>query len=333
MFIQRNFLFIVIALAVVLAVAMKATVYQREPPPPPTPSPVTSEAFRSYWFGGKAELNTYRLEQAQYGAMHTGEAVLVFVTEDFRVDKQVKSESEASRGVSVPVLKTNYIRRFTTGVYDYSLFTSVFTPIDPADGNPSKFPNTLKISTSGQEWCGHSYVQVNYEDNAYRVSGRSYFENEATEEYTVDKVLLEDELWNRIRLNPGKLPVGDIRLIPGTQAARLRHKKLEPLSATATLDSAQGMAWTRIHLPGVSVGPCKTYVVDYKDDGESTPGRKLTLIFETAFPHRIVGWEDTYKTKDRMLTSRAILRKSIQSDYWNHNSPADSTLRRMIMAP
>ncbi len=320
MFVQRNFLYIVMALAVGLAIFMGATVYQKGPATPPAPSLASTPEFSSYWFGGKAELNTYRLNQAQYGASRTGEAVLVFVTEDFRTDKQVKSESDESRSLAIPVMKTNYIRRFVTGVYDYSLFTSVFTPID----NP-KFPNTLKVSTSGQEWCGQSYVQVSYKNNGYAVSGRSYFEQEATEDYTVDKAMLEDELWNRIRLSPDKLPTGNIHMIPGTQAARLRHKRLESLAATATLDSAQAVDWVRTYAPGVVTGPCKAYMVDYKEDG-----RKLTVIFETAFPHRIVGWEDTYKTKDKLLTSRAILQKSIQSDYWNHNAPADSTLRREL---
>ncbi len=320
MFIQRNFLYIVMALAVGLAIAMGATIYQKGPATLPAPSLASTPAFRAYWFGGKAELNTYRLDQAQYGASRQGEAVLVFVTEDFRTDKQVKSEAEESRYLAIPVLKTNYIRRFVTGIYDYSLFTSVFTPID----NP-KFPNTLKVSTSGQEWCGQSYVQVSYRNNGYTVSGRSYFEQEAAEDYTVDKAMLEDELWNRIRLNPDKLPTGSIHLIPGTQAARLRHKRLESLAATATLDSAQGVTWTRTHTPGVVTGPCKAYTVDYKEDG-----RRLTIIFETAFPHRIAGWEDTYKTKDKVLTSRAVLQKSLLSDYWNHNTPADSTLRRQL---
>lgn len=320
MFIQRNFLYIVMALAAGFAVLMGATAYQKGPAAPPAPSPASTPEFRAYWFGGKAELNTYRLDQAQYGASRMGEAVLVFVTEDFRTDRQVKSESDASKELAIPVLKTNYIRRFVTGVYDYSLFTSVFTPIDSP-----KFPNTLKVSTSGQEWCGHSYVQVSYKDNGYAVSGRSYFEQEVAEDYTVDKAMLEDELWNRIRLNPGKLPTGDIHLIPGTQTARLRHKRLESLPATATLDSARGVAWVRTYAPGVVTGLCKAYTVDYTEDG-----RQLTIIFETAFPHRIAGWEDTYKTKDKVLTSRAILQKSRQSDYWNHNTPADSTLRREL---
>ena len=317
MFIQRNFLYIVMALAVAFAVFMGATVYQKAPATLPTPLPSESAPFRAYWFGGKAELNTYRLEQAQYGALRSGEAVLVFVTEDFRTDLQVKSESEASRSRAIPVLKTNYIRRFVTGVYDYSLFTSVFTPID----NPH-FANTLKVSTSGQEWCGHSYVQVRLHNNEYAVSGRSYFEAEATEDYVVEKAMLEDELWNRIRLNPDKLPLGDIHLIPGTQSARLRHKRLNPIAATATLDSAQGVAWTQTYKPGTLAAPCKAYSLDYKEDS-----RKLTIFFEVAFPHRIAGWEETYKTKDRLLTSRAVLQKSIQSDYWNHNAPTDSTLR------
>lgn len=323
MFVQRNFLFIVMALSVVFAIAMGATVFQKGSASPPAPAASESPAFRSYWFGGKAELNRYRLEQAQYGAMRDGEAVLVFVTEDFRTDQQVKSESEpgtASRDRAVPVLKTNYIRRFTTGVYDYSLFTSVFTPI----GN-LKFPNTLKVSTSGQEWCGHSYVQVNYRANGYRVSGRSYFEQEVAEDYGVEKAMLEDELFNRIRLNPTALPTGEVKLIPGTQAARLRHKRLDPLPATLTLDTAQGTQWQRTHQPSPVGGTCVAYQVNYKDDA-----RRLLIVFEAAFPHRIVGWEDTYNQKDRLLTSRAVLTRSLQSDYWNHNAPADSTLRKQL---
>jgi hypothetical protein len=55
------------------------------------------------------------------------------------------------------------------------------------------------------------------------------------------------------------------------------------------------------------------------------------IVFEQKFPHKIVGWEETYKSKDNLLTSRAVLEKTIQSDYWNHNAPADSTLRAGLM--
>ncbi len=312
MFIQKNFLLIVLALAVVFAFAMKATVFQQPATATAKPAPLPT-GFAGYWFSGKAELNHYALKQAQYGALNPGEVVLIFVTEDFRTDKQVKSETEASRDKSVPVLKTNLIKKFVTGIYDYSLYTSVFTPI-----HSSTSANTLKVSTSGQEWCGHSYLQLNYQNTGYQVQGKSYFEQEVDEAYKVDMATLEDELWNRIRLAPDQLPTGDIRLISGTISARLRHKRLEPLPANAKLDDYAGVLY-----PGKSL---KSYTVEYPTDG-----RTLMIVFEGPFPHRIVGWEETYKSKDNLLTSRAVLTKTTQSDYWNHNAPTDSTLRAELL--
>ena len=46
--------------------------------------------FVQYWYGGKAELNSYDLKQSRYGQIRNGEAVMVFVTEDFSKSKQVK---------------------------------------------------------------------------------------------------------------------------------------------------------------------------------------------------------------------------------------------------
>ena len=313
--VTKYFLLGIVLLAIVFAIAMKATIFQKEPTPPPAPAVAESQAFRDYWFGGKAEINSYQLQQAQYGSLMPGKAVLIFVTEDFRTDTQVKSESEATRARSAPTLKSNIIRKFVTGIYDYSLFTSVFTPIN----NPV-FPRTLKVSTSAQEWCGHSYIQLNLRSTGYAVSGRSYFENEVAEDYTVAKVMLEDELWNRIRLAPDKLPTGSVQLVPGTQAARLRHQRLDPQTAEVALSAYSGTAFKGDSL--------QTYDIDYKSDK-----RKLSIIFENKFPYRIVGWEETYATKNKVLTSRAVLQQTIQSDYWNRNQPADSTLRRSLAIP
>ncbi|QJD77751.1 hypothetical protein [Spirosoma rhododendri] len=312
-FVTKHFLLIVLIVAIVFAFAMKATVFQQTPGGNDAPMTEPPAQFRQYWFGGKAELSRYSLEQAQYGALNRGEAVLIFVTEDFRTDTHVKAETPDSRDKAVPVLKTNLIKRFTTGIYDYSLFTSVFTPIS----NPT-FPNTLKVSTSGQEWCGHSYLQIDYANNGYQVDGRSYFEKEAHEAYSVPKAMLEDELWNRIRLDPTKLPTGDIQLIPGTMTARLRHKRLDPLAATAKLDDYEGVLF-----PGRNL---KAYRLEYPTDN-----RNLLIVFENVFPYKIVGWTETYKSKDNLLTSRAVLKTSIQSAYWNHNAPADSVLRDTLM--
>ncbi len=55
-------------------------------------SNIEIEQFKGYWYQGKAELTRYQLEQARYGEIHSGDAVLIFVTENFLLDKQVKHE-------------------------------------------------------------------------------------------------------------------------------------------------------------------------------------------------------------------------------------------------
>jgi len=131
--------------------------------------------FNDYWYAGEAEITSYELVQARYGEKRNGQAVLIFVTEDFLPDLQVKDESSSGEGISV--LKLNYTKKFYTGIYPYSMMSSVFTPVKNED-----YPSTLKVSTSSQEWCGHTYLQVNHENEAYRVTGHSYFESEADQE-------------------------------------------------------------------------------------------------------------------------------------------------------
>ncbi|HEY6064603.1 MAG TPA: hypothetical protein VIY96_00515, partial [Thermoanaerobaculia bacterium] len=95
------------------------------------------DPFGRYWYQGKAELTRYKLDQARYGEMHPGEAVLIFVTEPFLPDRQVKLErGDPSRGVTV--LKLNFVRKFFTGMYPYSLMTSTFTPVEPAGARALK---------------------------------------------------------------------------------------------------------------------------------------------------------------------------------------------------
>ena len=77
--------------------------------------------FDSYWYNYGAEISRFELEQSRYGEIHSGEVVLIFVTEPFLPDVQVKSDFDASRGMSIPILKLNLIKRFDTGIYDYSI--------------------------------------------------------------------------------------------------------------------------------------------------------------------------------------------------------------------
>src|SRR5688572_25287753 len=92
-----------------------------------------ADPFWSAWGDGKAELDGYRLVQPRYGTVRKGHAVLIFVTEDFSDSLRVKADPGKHPASDVyPVLKLNAVRRFQTGIYDYSVLTSTFVRADAA---------------------------------------------------------------------------------------------------------------------------------------------------------------------------------------------------------
>ena len=279
-------------------------------------------AFGSYWFQGKAELTSYDLTQARYGELHKGEAVLVFVTEDFSRKKQVKLDNPAATPADKqPVLKLNFNKKFNTGVYPYSIVTSTFTPLDL-----SQDAHTPKVSMSMQEWCGHVFTQLNLQGNRYHVSQKSYFESEGDNETQLPATLLEDELWTRIRLNPAALPTGRVQLVPGTAFCRMQHVPLRAEAATLSLKAASPQ-------PGSPVA-AQAYTVAY----EGPKQHSLIIFFEQAFPHRILGWEESYldgpgTAQPRLLTTRATRRRSILLDYWRTHNNADAAWRDSLGLP
>jgi hypothetical protein len=270
------------------------------------PKPVAlGQDFRTYWYNGQAEISTYTLDQERYGANHPGEAVLVFVTEPFRTDKQVKFENPPKPNEEPPrtttVLKLNSIQKFVTGIYDYSMMTSVFAPVETEQ-------HALKVTSSVQEWCGQTYLQLNANNREYWVLGRSYFENDVAENYSIARAWLEDELWTRLRFAPESLPTGEFDCIPSLTFSRLAHRKPAVDTATAQLTDYAGSVFKGTGL--------RAYTLRY-------PNRQRTLqiVFERAAPYRIVGWEETRVVRDKTLTTRATLRKTIRSDYWKQNRP------------
>jgi hypothetical protein len=270
-----------------------------------------SEQFGDVWYQGQAELTSYDLEQARYGEVHAGQAVLIFVTEDLSRAKQVKLDDPRAAGEdAVKVLKLNATRKFLTGIYPYTMMTSVFTPVYRTSD-----PRTLKVTTTSQEWCGHTFSQINSKDGGYEVRAFSYFESEGDATTSTPDVWLEDEIWTTIRLNPTDLPTGEIEMLPGTMVQRLRHTDWMVQTATATLEPAEGRA-------GLMV-----YKVEY-------PDRTLTIEFQDSFPHEIQGWEDTYRSGwgsgAKELTTRATLKKRIWLDYWTKNSVEDGLYREQL---
>lgn len=294
------------------------------PPKAPSgaPSPLPA-AFGAYWFQGRAELTSYDLSQARYGELHQGEAVLIFVTEDLSRRKQVKLDDPAAAGADrLPVLKLNFTKKFNTGIYPYSILTSTFTPLDLGSD-----PHSPKVSMSMQEWCGHVFTQLNLGPKGYAVSQKSYFESEGDSETVLETALLEDELWNRIRLNPAALPTGSIRLVPSAAYCRMQHVALRPEAATASLRPAGAVAGAATAIPE------QAYTVDYGGPKQ----HRLSIRFEKAFPYRILGWEEThldgFGPAPQLLTTRATRRRSIQIDYWRTHNNADAAWRDSLGLP
>jgi hypothetical protein len=271
-----------------------------------------SNQFSSYWFQGKAELNSYELTQARYGELRQGEAVLIFVTEDFSESKQVKlDDPSANAKDAVKVLKLNRTRKFNTGIYPYSMMESVFTPLDR-----NNYPNSVKVTTSSQEWCGHTFSQFNLDGNKFNFSGKSYFESEGDEETNVKTALLESELMNIIRLDNERIPTGEIEIIPSGFFSRLTHQELKVLKANASMvETEQGT---------------KVLELNY-----SEVERKVRIEFSSEFPFEILGWEETYKSgfgnKAKLMTTKAVKKKTILFDYWTKNHLKDSTYRNELM--
>ncbi|ELR71063.1 hypothetical protein C900_03193 [Fulvivirga imtechensis AK7] len=264
--------------------------------------PYTQDQFHDYWYTGKAEVATYNLKQSRYGEIHDGKAVLIFVTEPFSRSKQVKLDQPEQAGVDhVTVMKLNYTKKFTTGIYPYSMMLSSFTPIDSYH-----HPKTLKLTMSSQEWCGHVFSQMNLDGKHYNTRSYSYFEQEGDLETKVDAALLEDELWNRIRLNYKSLPTGNIQVVPGLFFTRMAHDNLKPLDTTAELIQESDTA---------------TYTLTF-------PNRKLSISFSAAFPYHILSWKESYNgLGGKLLTTEAVFDKKLHIDYWSRNKTTDSYLR------
>lgn len=273
--------------------------------------PVEKEVGLSeQWYQGKAELTSYTLSQNRYQDVHPGQAVLVFVTEDFLTDKQVKNDNYTNPN-SIPILKMNRILDFPTGLYDYHVMTSVFTP-----AKAEEHPHTLKVTHSTTEWCGQVFTQLNYEKGQYRSRLFSYFESEGDQETKVKAALLEDEVFNRIRIQPSALPIGKVKMLPSSTYLRLAHREVKLVEATNTMANYSGGEFEGEEL--------MVYTISYP-----TYSRTLEIVFEKAAPHAIVGWKDTYPSAfDRQArTSIAKRKKSLWTPYWSKNSLNDMAMR------
>lgn len=263
-----------------------------------------SEEFKNYWYSGKAEITSYDLEQARYGEIRNGEAVLIYVTEDFLPKEQVKANSQNDENISV--LKLNSTKQFTTGIYPYSIMQSCFYPLNGEQ-------HALKVSASVQEWCGQVYMQLNNRGD-YVIKSHSYFQGEADQEINMKERNLENEIWTRLRLDDENLPLGEFQMIPSFEYLRLSHKPIKYYSAYAEY---------------YTDGDLNIYSLEYPE-----LKRSLKIYFSRTFPFTIEKWEESYPSgfgeNPEILTTKAVKKQRIKTDYWTKNSNNNLPLREKL---
>lgn len=274
-----------------VALNTETTTFKNEETSPKNP---LSQEFKDYWYAGDAELTSYKLEQARYGEIREGKAVLIYVTEPFLPEIQVKADQ--SNPSNIPVLKLNATKKYLTGIYPYSVMSSTFYPVYDNQ-------HAIKTSFSMQEWCGHVYAQLNNRDQ-FEFMSHSYFEGEADQEISLDKAILENEIWTKIRINPERLPTGNIEIIPSLEYFRVKHQPVKAYAATATLENN---------------GDFSRYTLYY--DGTE---RKLSITFATSFPYQIEGWVEEFKSgfgsNAKTMVSKGSKLKTLKTPYWRQNS-------------
>lgn len=267
---------------------------------------VELKEWGAYWFQGKAEISSFQLNQSRYGENREGQAVLIFVTEDFSRKKQVKLDRPEETGKDkISVLKMNQTRDFVTGIYPYHMMLSAFTPIkEDSQG--------LKFTSSVQEWCGQTFTQFNQtKKDLYKGKLFSYFESESDQTISING-LMEDDLWNLLRLNPNQIPLGANQLIPSLLYQRLTH---QAFTSEEAFISIKDISERRSQLE-------VTYASGF---------RELRIEFEKTFPFQILGWEEvTVKSNGQKEITTAQRLAVKTSDYWKQNKVEDEYLRKEL---
>jgi hypothetical protein len=275
----------------------------------PLPTRSASSAFWKQWGDGQAEIAGYRIETSRYGEQRRGTVALIYVTEPMDGRTWIKDDSgQVPDEHRVKVIKLNQALKFQTGIYPYSVMTSVFSPVD---GNGRERFAPAKISVSAQEWCGHVYAQIHPKGDHFWSEGHSYFGAEGDSSGrvgTAPLALYEDALLIQLRELDGPFASGGDwsgELIPTMWHTRKAHLPLQPVPATITrTDAARN---------GV---PVTRFTVRF---GELT----RTIDVEKAAPRRVLGWT----TSDG---EKAELAGSDRLPYWKLNSNGDEAYLKRL---
>lgn len=223
-----------------------------------------SPAFSSAWRDGLAEVAAYRGTVMRYGAPRDAEAVLIFVTEPLDRRTLVKDD-DAPASERLDVLKLNFALRFQTGIYPYSVLTSVFSPIDAYS---SERFSPAKISFGEQDWCGGTSATVWPDEDAYVERSSSYFASEGDVAGRTEiprGALYEDALYIQLRELDGPFAGGGDwagSIVPSLWHGRRDHHPLGATTATITRETVDDRTRFTLRIEG---GYERTFEVAHDD--------------------------------------------------------------------
>jgi hypothetical protein len=285
-----------------------------------TPTKPASTAFMQYWKSGLAEISSYAGLEERYGSMRTHSSVLIFVYEEIDDKTRIKVESDRIPMVrQIPILKLNRLLHFNTGIYDYSVMTSVFAGLSGPGVTRPFLPR--KIALTAQEWCGMVFQELLPRERTLDLVWHSYFEAEGEGKRSLKlpkgDVVYEDELPILLRELDGDWMVSGetktVQLFPAEWRTRKMHK---PASfAAAMVHKESGLNYSQAN----KVFPATSFTV-------STPWDTTTWVIENQPPRKVLAWRVSTGAYGEL---KATTRKS----YWLRNKPENQPLRQELGLP
>lgn len=279
---------------------------------------VSAQDFYQFWGDGRAEVSSYKVVQPRYGEARTGYGVMIFVTEDVNRNTLIKVESPTPEEDRVYTLKLNNVLKFTTGIYDYSVMSSVFSAVEPrTQTQPFEL---LKLNLSSQEWCGHVFEEVRFQEDRMLGELNSYFESEGRQQWEFDRpggFVSEDHLPIRIRELKGLwMAEGESRtvtMLPSLWQFRLKHKARALVQATVSKGASENIT---------VAGKARTAVPwTWTYDK-----REKTVWVDTVYPHRILRWQSSEGGSGELMVSKRL-------PYWGLHDLDDEPLRDELGIP
>ena len=266
-----------------------------------------TQQFWKHWGDGKAELSGYKGVTSRYGHTLKAETVLVYVTETLHRKTLIKDDAALGKN-RISTLKLNHALKFRTGIYPYSVMTSVFAPVD--QWFDDRFA-PVKITFSGQEWCGHVFQGIWPTQGYFQNRIMSYFasEGEKLEKIKTTKgAVYEDALFIQLRELSGAFKGGKDwkgQIVPTLWYQRKVHRPLRPLSGEIKRKKTkwQGRDVTQFDVTFDSF--------------------KRTFIVETSWPRRIL--EGTTSAGEKFT-----LQKTARLPYWSLHNPGDEKFLKQI---